>query len=444
MLHRVLLRFLFSGLLAAAFVVGAAGPASAHANILGTDPAYGVSLTAGPDRVLVRYDLPVEVTGSKVDLQRSGKPVRVGRPVHASPDRKDVSVPLSKLDPGKYSLTWFLFGSDGDVMGGELSFAVLAAGGSGTSPAAAPAGRRTPSFAPLSRSQDTARLAGSGALAVLVGGLTFVALLWPAGAELRRTRVLLWGSLVTALSATLAALGLKGAAVQGHSEVFAAFSPAALTALDGTHVGRVLLARLGFLLLAVPVVAILTFSTRRALRSHHWRMAAIVAAVGVLATHGMMSHAYARGPLASATNVVHLAGVVVWLGGLAMLALVVLPRRRGDELSLLLRRFSNLAFVAVATAATAGTALLLFIAPRWAALPTSPYGRLLLGKLALVAVLLMVASRARKFVWRRLPLAVPGARVPLQPLVGAVTTELCIASSILVITALLAGRPPPS
>jgi copper transport protein len=447
MFHRALLRFFASVSLAAGLLVAGAGPAAAHANILGTEPGYGASLASAPERVIIRYDLPVEVNGAKVDLLRAGKPVKVGRPRFASPDRKDVSVPLSKLDPGSYSLSWFLFGSDGDVMGGELSFAVGAPAGSTTAAAKADAARRPArSFAPLSRSQDIARLGGSGALALLLGGMTFVALLWPAGAALRRTRILLWGSLGVALFANLAALGLKGAAVQGKSELYAAVSPAAWTALNGTHTGRVLVARLGFLLLAVPVLALLTISTGRALRSQHWRMAAVIVAVGALATHGMLSHAYARGPLASATNVLHLAGVVVWLGGLAMLALVVLPRRRWDELSVLLRRFSNLAFVAVATAAAAGTALLLLISPRWGDLPASDYGRLLLGKLVLVAVLLMVASRARKFVWRRLP--VPevggGARVPLQPLVGAVTAELCIAGSILIATALLAGRPPPT
>lgn len=460
MSHRGLLRLLVSGLLGAGVVVGTAAPASAHANILGTEPAYGAALGSAPGRVLIRYDLPVEVKGAQVDLERSGKALRVGRPVFASPDRKDVAVPLPALGPGKYSLTWFLFGSDGDVMGGELTFTVLPASGAASvtasSAGGAPGNPQTRSFAPLSRAQDAARLAASASLAVLLGGVTFVALLWPAGALLRRTRILLWASLAGALAANLAALGLKGAAVQGRSGLFAVVSPAALTALDGTHVGRALLARVGFLLLAVPVVALLTVAPRRAVRSHRWWVGAAVCALGALTTHGMLSHAYARGPLASATNVVHLAGVMVWLGGLAVLAVVVLPRRRGDELAMLLRRFSNLAFVSVVTAAVAGTVLLILISPRWSALPASAYGRLLLGKLALVAVLLVAASRARKYVWRRLPppaMAQPAemsgggavvARVPLQPLVSAVTAELCIAASILATTALLVGRPPPA
>ncbi|MGH8973962.1 MAG: CopD family protein, partial [Acidimicrobiia bacterium] len=166
-------------------------------------------------------------------------------------------------------------------------------------------------------------------------------------------------------------------------------------------------------------------------------------------------------------------------------------------LSFLVPWFSRLAFVSVATAAVAGAAMLILISPRWAALPGSGYGRLLLVKLALVVVLIAAASRARSFVRRRLPAltatdrgdvaaadaspvetlvpaavgassgpptsAAGGARspaprpdgrrlnggvtvdpMPLRPFVTAVTAELCIAASILSATAILVGRPPPA
>jgi copper transport protein len=471
-------------------VVAGASPAAAHANLVSTEPAYGATLPSGSSRVLIRYDLPVEVKGAQVTLERSGRAVRVGRPVHASPDRKDVSLPLTGLGEGSYILTWFLFGSDGDVMGAELAFTVLSPAGEGVPgpapavPPARPVEQR--SFAPLSRAQDAARLLASASLIVLVGGVTFVARLWREGARLRRTRLLLWASLVTALAANAAALGLKGAAVQGHSAL-GAFSPGALTALNGTHVGRVLVTRVLFLLLAVPVVALLTVAPQRALRSHRWWIGAALSGLGALATHGMLSHAYAQGPLASAANIVHLSAVAVWLGGLTMLAVVVLPRRSRQELSLLVPRWSRLAFGCVATAAVAGTVLLILISPRWTALPSSGYGRLLLVKLTFVAVLLAAANRSRRFVRGRLPALlspspaeapaelpvavgvgaamtgttvpyrpspmadashpigdVPLDPVPLRPFVTAVTAELCIAASILAATAVLVGRPPPT
>ena len=338
------------------------------------------------------------------------------------------------------------------------------------------------------------------ALAVLLGGLTFVAVLWRAGAGLSRTRLLLWGSLAVAFAANLSSLGLKGVAVQGRSAL-AALSPSALTALDGTHVGRVLWLRLGFLLLAVPVVAYLTRAPERAVRSHRFVLGAAAAGLGALATHGMLSHAFTRGLPAAAVGVVHMGAAAVWLGGLTTLAVVVLPRRRMAELSVLVPRWSQLAFVVMAAVVASGPVLLIFISPRWTALPSSPYGRFLLLKMVGVAVLLLAANRARTFACRRLPALVApvevdlvtvervpepvlvgvgasgalGLRAPtsevapvpppavatgpppaaavepaavepaaLRPFVNAVALELTLAASILATTAILVGRPPPA
>ena len=157
---------------------------------------------------------------------------------------------------------------------------------------------------------------------------------WPGsgrpGAALPRTRLLLGGSLVAAVLATAAALGLKGAAIRGGS-VLGAFSPTALTALNGTHVGQLLLARLCFLALAAPVVAYLGTAPRRALRSSRWWIGAAISGIGTLATHGLLSHASARGPLAVAANVVHFGAISVWLGGLTMLAAVCCPDATGPS-----------------------------------------------------------------------------------------------------------------
>jgi copper transport protein len=187
-------------------------------------------------------------------------------------------------------------------------------------------------------------------------------------------------------------------------------------------------------------------------------LAAAASGLGTLATHGLLGHAYARGPLAVAADVVHLGAVSVWLGGLAMLAGAVLPRRRVDELALIVPRWSRLAFASMATAGIAGTVLMVLISPRWSGLVGSEYGRFLLLKLALVAGLLTIASRARDFARRRLPaLVVPPswgsttgevatleAPVEMRPLVTVVAAELYVAASILAATAILVGRPPPA
>jgi copper transport protein len=456
-------------------VVSGAEPAWAHADLESTEPEYGAVVLAAPDRAVARYDLPVAVQGAQVTLERSGRPLQVDRPVYASPDHKAVAMPLPKLVAGSYVLTWFLFGSDGDVMGAELPFTVAGANAPATAGLPPPGSRRIAgkgAFAPLGRAQDAARLVGLGSLSVLVGGVTFIALLWRPGAAVRRTSTLLWGALAVAFLGNAAALGLKGAAVSGQPAI-RLFSPSAWTAVAGTHVGRVLTARLGFLILAVPFLAYLSVAPQRALRSDHWWLGSGTLALGALTTHGMLSHASNRGWLAAAMDVVHVGAVAVWLGGLVMLAVVVLPRRRWSELSMIVPRWSRLAFRAMTTAVLAGALLLLLLSPRWTALAGSSYGRFLFVKLALVAGLLSAASRARDFVGRRLPTLGGGAEpeshqaVPLgtaaasagppgrtlttpsvdvaalRPFVSAVTAELCIAASILAAAAALVGRAPP-
>jgi len=483
MLRRVLFQGLTAAVLAAGAVIGAAGPAGAHATILGTEPRYGASLATPPERVLIRYDLPVELPGAQISMTRSGKAVSVGRPEFGSPDRKSVALPLSKLSPGPYVLTWFLFGSDGDVMGGELTFTILSGSGAAAAPTVGPVlDQRAPtqfaglSFAPLSRAQDLARLGASASLIVFVGSLAFAAALWWAGALVPRFRLIVWASLLLALLSNAGALGLKGAAVQGRSAL-AALSPSSLSALSGTHVGKVLAVRLGLLVLAIPVVALMTMAPERVLGADLWYIGAAASTLGALATHAWLSHAWTEGMLAAAVHLVHLAAISVWLGGLVILAVVVLPRRQIEELRDLVPRFSRLAFRSVVTAVVAGTALLVLISPRWSALPTSEYGRFLIAKLLLVVGLLAAASRARAFVQRHfladsgtaspsdLPADEPAIAVSgtapvatlvathagpawggptLRPFVNAVAAELCIAASILAATAFLVGRAPPS
>ena len=59
-------------------------------------------------------------------------------PAPASSDRRTVAIPLPpRLADGAYTLVWYLLGSDGHLMAGEVSFSV---GAGGTAAGAAPAG----------------------------------------------------------------------------------------------------------------------------------------------------------------------------------------------------------------------------------------------------------------------------------------------------------------
>src|SRR6266498_1530703 len=84
-----------------AMLITDARPAWAHATLLSTEPEYGAAFAASPPQVVIRYDLPVEVKGAWVKLERPGERVRLPQPPrYASPDRKNVAVPLAELGSG--------------------------------------------------------------------------------------------------------------------------------------------------------------------------------------------------------------------------------------------------------------------------------------------------------------------------------------------------------
>jgi uncharacterized protein (TIGR03382 family) len=143
---------------------------------------------------------------------------------------------------------------------------------------------------------------------------------------------------------------------------------------------------------------------------------------------------------------VHTVGVSIWMGGLLMLFVVLLPRRRSEELVAVLPRFSALATAAVACLLVAGVVLAVDLVGAADALPTTSYGRVLLLKLAVVIVLLVVASRSRDTVRRELVNATSKrARLAVAgPVATWIGIELGLITVVLGLTALLVASAPPA
>ncbi|MCA1847123.1 MAG: CopD family protein, partial [Actinobacteria bacterium] len=287
--------------------------------------------------------------------------------------------------------------------------------------------------------QAVVRFLDYTSLAVLIGGGFFLARVWAEGTRERRTQQLLWWGLVGSALATLLTFGLTAAGLRGVGALDA-LHPSVMGALSGTRFARVMIARAAFLALGLVVLTMLTVGRERAVRSRWWQGLAGLAGGGVLVTHALLGHASSEGPAARLAMFVHLVGVAVWLGGLVFLAVVVLPRRRPEEVRVLVPRFSSIAFTAVSAMVLAGAVMVLRVVPDVARLPQTGYGRVLLLKLALVALLLAAARQARSFTERRL---VQDA-TRLRPLLMAVGVELVLAVVILSSTSVLAGRVPPS
>jgi copper transport protein len=466
-------RFLIGALLAAAGVFVTPAAAWAHAELLSSTPGYGDHLPTAPAEIRLEFSGAMDLTGSRLTLQhKGGKTEALGHPALASPDRRVVAVPLPpKLGDGGYSLVWFFLGNDGHLMGGDIEFAVGMAAPEGSATVAASAGRVEPtakvrslgdgiagpaielqaSTAPapapkrarftiaVATPQAAVRFLDYASLATLIGGGAFLALVWTDGTRERRAQQLLWWALLGSAGATLLSFGLTAAGLRGVGALDA-LRPSVMSAVLGTRFSRIITARAGFLALGFVALALLTLGRDRAVSSRWWQGLAGVAAGGVLVTHALLGHASSEGLLARVAVLVHIAGVSVWLGGLIFLVVVVLPRRRPDEVRVLLPRFSSLAFTAVAAMVVAGAVMVTRVVPRLSALPQTGYGRMLLLKLAFVALLLVAAQQARTFTERRLV----KDSTRLRPLLTAVGVELTLAIVILSSTAVLVGRVPPT
>jgi putative copper export protein/methionine-rich copper-binding protein CopC len=505
--HRTARRLGILTFILLALEIGTGPAAQAHSDLVRSEPGYGDTLAAAPDPVLLHFDEPVELRAAVTELFVDGRRVGSPKADHASGNMRTVSAVPTVSRPGGYLLRWFFFGYDGHLMAGELKFTVdpdpvsaasAATSTPGPAEAAAPpaAGRTSDRFAtsaspapvatnampeafdaagdlPASFLPSTAveaassavdvtagpalpfrpgqtagietavRLAGYVSLAVLIGGAVLLVGLWPQGATLVRARRLLWLGLAGALGSTVLTLGLKGAGVKGLTAV-SAFRPDVVSTVFGTHFGNVLLTRAALLLAAVPMLAMLARRPERAVRSSAWQVTASVVGAGMVTTHCLTGHAYAAGTGATLAALAHLTGATIWLGGLIMLAVVLLPRSQWDEGRIVIPGFSAMAEKAVALMAVAGMALFILLQPGWDELAASGWGQLFFTKLVLVAFILALGSKARSFTRRHLVRMAADGTASLRPLAATVAAELALAMGVLTATALLVSRNSPS
>ncbi|WP_371778268.1 copper resistance CopC/CopD family protein [Streptosporangium subroseum] len=180
---------------------------------------------------------------------------------------------------------------------------------------------------------------------------------------------------------------------------------------------------------------------------------AVVGAVALMLTWTLADHAQTgvQTWLAVPATSLHLLAMALWLGGLILLAAcVVIPAGRREptraiSLEPALRRFSLLAQVCFAVIAVTGLYLAWRQVGTWGALGGTDFGRLLLGKLALVLAVLALAAGARRFVRRRgrEPLGLDAApSAALRRLRRSVAGEVVLGIAVLSITAVLVNTAP--
>ncbi|MFD5971127.1 copper resistance CopC/CopD family protein [Streptomyces sp. NPDC060311] len=380
-------------------VLGGAGPASAHAALGSTDPEDGAVLGRAPAHVTLTFS---ESVGLRDDsfrvLDPGGHRLHTGEAGRADgrSDTARVALP-GKLGEGTYTVAWRVVSADSHPVSGAFTFSV-----GKPSQAAAPVDTG-PTEDPLTATlHKIARYLSYLAAALLIGAAAFVALCRPPDpAPLRRPLVAAWWTL---LAATLALLVLR-APYEAGTGPSAALDPAALRDTLTTRPGALLLTRLGLLL---PVALYLARAARavrvdRGDRRRGGRPLAaavgVVLAVGLALTWAAAEHASAgiQVPVAMTSSVLHLLATAVWLGGLVALLVTLRAPRPSPDPAGVVARFSRTAFAAVTVLVVTGVYQSWRGLGSWQALTGSTYGRLLLAKVVLVAVLLAAAAVSRRW-----------------------------------------------
>jgi copper transport protein len=352
-------------------------------------------------------------------------------------------VPLRRDLNGPYLASWRVTSVDDHRITGSLSF-LVAADAAGTGELAGVL-------------LGITRFGLFAALVLLAGGFVFLIAIWPEGLGTARVRRLLVSAWTVAAAVTLIGIPLHGV-VEAGAPLARALDPGLLREVLGTRYGQASAARIGLLAAAVPLIlAMLRRPELVRPGGPRWVVPlACLLGAGLLVTPGLAGHAGSGElvPLGVAADLLHLAAVSVWLGGLVVLVTCVLPRPA--ELRTVVPRFSELAFDAVVVIVISG----LFQAWRQvgalSALTATPYGRLLLAKVAVVAVLVGFGVVSRRMVQNRL--AATGALVArpagpgadrLDPDAAAVArmrrsvaVEVGIAAVVLALASLLVTTEP--
>ncbi|MBA3735180.1 MAG: copper resistance protein CopC/CopD [Actinobacteria bacterium] len=365
------------------------GQAWGHARFVRSVPADGLVLAAPPMSVRVFFDDAVR-TSSGIKAIRNGRgSVLDGEPRVVGGRR--LVIPLQPgLRDGDYTVLWRVLSDDGHTLSGVLTFGV----GSGRAP---PRPALTADNGPSV--QD-----------VLSRFLFFAGLLTAAGAAFFRFAVGPVPVRLLLAAFLLVFIGVSG--VVHNVSVSTRFGSAMAAAAVVAGVGAMLAA----IAPVFPRLEPLAFG----------------AGLALLPVPTLAGHALDRGrPVYEpVVDFLHLAAASFWLGGLVALGLAL--SRPGDRAALV-RRFSNIALVSVLVLAATGVlrafAELRSVGQLW----STGYGRLLIVKTALLALLAAIGWLNR---YRLVP------RLSLDGLRRNVAVELMLFAVLIAAVALLTDLRP--
>ncbi|MEU2879903.1 copper resistance protein CopC, partial [Streptomyces sp. NPDC007070] len=387
----------------AGLLLAGAGPAAAHAALTGSDPQQGVVVPQAPAQVSLTFSEQVAMGDDSLRvLDPAGKRVDTGKPADISGTTYAVHL-RGGLAKGTYTVTYQVISADSHPVGGAYTFSIGA-----PSKTSVVTGGQEVGGGLVGLLYGVGRYASYAGFIVLAGGAAFVLACWQRGAGVRAVQRLVVSGWLTLTTATLALLLLRGSYTTS-GKAGDIIDLDLLGQVLQTKTGAALVSRLLLLAAAALFVAVL-FGVYEKREDEEKRdltfglaIGGTVVAAGLAASWAMAEHASVglQPGIAMPVDVVHLLAVAAWLGGLAAL-LVALYRAPADRPvePAAVRRFSRLAFGSVVALIATGVYQSWRQLGSWSALTGTRYGQLLLVKVALVLVLVAIASFSRRWTAR--------------------------------------------
>jgi copper transport protein len=435
---------------AAAFAAPAA--AWAHAALLHTVPEASRTVNTQPGQVRLTYSEPIEPRFAIVSVtDAAGRQVTSGAPQRAPDSPQTLITPLRRVPQGWYLVFWRVISADGHPVRGAFTFAV------GPSPGPPPQ-FRIPS---LSETAHTPQLL----VARWVVFLSFMAALGlfvlrmviarpVPRVSLRAISVAFGAALLLALVATPIYV-LFATAQFSLRSVFdlSAIVPVARASSFGRdYLDLELVLALFAVAAGVALAVDRPERPRRSVVELLSLWAALGAGAAALVLPGLAGHADQRSPrgLSLPLDALHLAAGSIWMGGLIGLVvfwLTVGREARVAALSVVVPRFSNVAFLSVLALIGSGIGQSFLEIPTLGSLWQTSYGKALLVKIALLGAALLLAAvnlartKPRLQAAGRQPQVGPGAALMLRRLVQG---EILFVVGALFAAVVLTSLAPPA
>ncbi len=377
----------------------AAAPASAHVELLSSNPADGARLTSAPAQVSVTLSENIGIQPNSIKVvDQQGTNVVTGPVFQPGEVAEEVAVKLEPdLPDGSYLVEYAFVSTDSHPVRGTIAFVV------GTGPLITSAGAVSASTGtdPVTDALFTTFRWGSFGGVALLGGLVFLLVCRPGGRTDPAARKLitagLWLSGVTAVAGFL----LQGPYVAGRGPG-AVFDADLIEATLRVAYGKLLLLRLAAIVaLAVIARKLLAADLPDRLRSRYENLG-MAAGFIVMLSFSATGHAVADRImfLSVSADLAHFGAMAVWGGGLIQLAVLLRGRIPATEAEPALARFHPIATTSMVVMVVSGAYLGFRLVPSVEALWSSAYGIVFLLKLTGFAALLVVANLSRNAVRR--------------------------------------------